>query len=185
METSLEQKSQTVEEYGSLPNDGRLTELVRGKVVEIKRPFTSHGYFTNRIATLLGQFVDEHEFGRVVCGGAGTVTQRKPDTVRGLDVAYYSFERIPRGPLPKGYWPAGPELVVEIRSEDDRWKDILQKVGEYLGANVLTVAVVDPESQHVHLYSADRETVILKTDDQLTFPDLLPGYEMIVGKLFE
>lgn len=185
MATILEPQLLTAEEYGRLPDDGRLTELVRGKIVQIKRPFTSHGYFTIRTATLLGQFADEHELGRVVCGGAGTVTQRNPHTVRGLDVAYYSFERIPRGPLPKGYWPASPELVVEIRSEDDRWKDILQKVGEYLGANVLTVAVVDPESQHVHLYSADKETVILNSGDKLAIPELLPGFEVVVGKLFE
>lgn len=185
MATILEQKLLTAEEYGHLPDDGRLTELVRGKVVELNRPFTSHGYFMNRVAFLLTQFVEQHGLGRILVGDPGVVTLRDPDTVRGPDVAYYSYERIPRGPLPKGYWPASPELVVEIRSEDDRWKDILQKVGEYLGANVLTVAIVDPESQHVHLYSADKETVILNSGDKLTVPELLPGFEVVVGRLFE
>lgn len=185
MATILEQKLLTAEEYGHLPDDGRLTELVRGNVVELNRPFTSHGYFMNRVGYLLTQFVEQRGLGRIVVGEPGVLTLRDPDTVRGPDVAYYSFERIPRGPLPKGYWPASPELVVEIRSEDDRWKDILQKVGEHLGANVLTVAVVDPESQHVHLYSADKETVILNSGDKLAIPDLLPGFEVVVGRLFE
>lgn len=87
--------------------------------------------------------------------------------------------------MPDGYWPASPELVIEIRSKSDRWKDILQKVAEYLSVNVLTVAVIDPESQRVYLYSADNETTILSNTDVLTFPDILPGFEVDVRQLFE
>jgi len=112
------------------------------------------------------------------------VTQRDPDTVRGPDLAFYSYQRIPSGSLPDGYWPASPELVIEIRSESDRWKDILQKVAEYLSANVLSVAVIDPARQQVHLFS-DAETTVLNATDLLTFPEVLPGFEVVVGRLFE
>lgn len=183
--TAIETTLLTADEYGRLPDDGRLTELVRGRIVEVNRPYTSHGYFVNRVDFLLTQFVEQQKLGRVVAGDAGVVTQHAPDTVRGLDVAYYSYSRIPRGPLPEGYWPASPELVVEIRSEHDRWKDIHQKVGEYLTADVLVVVLVDPESKRVHLFSADRETVVLNVGDQLTLPELLPGFEVEVGRLFE
>lgn len=185
MATILEPNLLSAEEYGRLPDNGRVTELVRGRIVEMNRPFTSHGYFLNRMSYLLTQFVEQHGLGRVIGGDAGVVTQRDPDTVRGPDVAFYSYQRIPRGALPKGYWPASPELVVEVRSEDDRWKDILQKVGEYLSADVLIVAVIDPGPQRVHLYSADRETMVLNGGDVLTFPEVLPGFEVVVGRLFE
>jgi Uma2 family endonuclease len=137
-----------------------------------------------RIGHLLTQFIESQWLGRMVVGGAGLVTQRDPDTVRGPDLAFYSYQRIPRGPLPEGYWPVSPELVVEIRSESDRWKDILQKVAEYLSANVLTVAVVDPGRQQVHLFS-DQETTVLNAADRLKFPEVLPGFEVPVGQLFE
>ncbi len=185
MATALDTKLLTAEEYARLPDDGRVTELVRGVVVEMNRPFTSHGYYLISIASLLRAFVQQHQLGRVVGGDAGVVTQRKPDSVRGPDIAFYSYQRIPSGPLPEGYWPVSPELVIEIRSKDDRWKDIYQKVGEYLSADVLTVAVVDPEQQRVHLFSADRETAVLNSSDQLTFPDILPGYEIVVARLFD
>ena len=87
--------------------------------------------------------------------------------------------------MPEEYWPASPELVVDVRSKSDRWEDILQKVAEYLNANVLTVAVIDPVSQRVHVYSADNETMILSNADLLTFPDILQGFEVGVGSLFE
>ena len=184
MTTLLESKLLTAEEYGRLENDGGLTELVRGKIVEMNRPFTSHGYLMINIAHLLTQFVKQHGLGRVVGGDAGLVTQRDPDTVRGPDLAFYSYHRIPSGPLPDGYWPASPELAIEIRSKSDRWKDILQKVAEYLSANVLTVAVIDPERQQVHLFT-DNETTVLEATELLTLPNILPGFEVVVGKLFE
>ena len=185
MSTIFEPRLLTAEEYGRLADDGRVTELVRGRIVELNRPFTSHGYLVYRVAMLLGQFVDQHRLGRIVTGDAGVVTQRDPDTVRGPDVAYYSYQRIPPGPLPDEYWPASPELVVEVRSRNDRWKDVLQKVAEYLSANVLTVVVIDPVPKRVHLYAADNEATIVNSTDLLTFPDVLPGFEVVVDRLFE
>ena len=88
----------TAEEYLKIPEDGRLTELVRGRIVEMNRPFTSHGYFCGQVAFLLTHHVKEHGLGRIVTNDAGVVTQRDPDTVRGPDVAYYSYRRIPLRP---------------------------------------------------------------------------------------
>ncbi len=186
MTTSIvEQQLLNANDYAELPDDGRLTELVLGRIVELNRPFTSHGFYLVRISMLLAQFVDQHRLGRVVGGDAGVVTHRDPDSVRGPDLAFYSYERMPPGPLPEGYWSASPELVIEIRSKTDRWKDILQKVAEYLGADVLTIAVIDPVSQRVHLFSADCEATSLGATDRLTFPDLLPGFDVAVARLFE
>lgn len=185
MTTLLDPKLLTAEEYGRLRNDDRLTELVRGKIVEMNRPFTTHGYHVYRAAMLIGQFVDQHRLGRIIVGDAGVVTQRDPDTVRGPDVAFFRYQRFPDGPLPEEYWPASPELVIEVRSTSDRWKDVVLKIAEYLSANVQTVAVIDPDSHRVHVYSADSETTILSDTDSLTFPDVLPGFEVVVAKLFE
>ena len=91
---------------------------------------------------------------------------------------------MPRGPLPEGYWPA-PELAVVVRSDDDRWKDMHHKIGEYLTAGVLTVVVVDPAVQTVQVFSADRPVEILREDDELTLADILPGVRVAVRKLFE
>ena len=185
MATVLDTALVTAQEFLHRSDGGAATELVRGRIVEMNRPYTSHGYLTMRVAFILQQYLQEHDIGRVGGADAGVVTEHDPDTVRGPDVAFYSYERIPRGPLPEGYWPAAPELVVEIRSSDDRWKDILRKAAEYLSAGVLTVAVADPLTQRVHLFSADRDAAVLNADDELTFPDIMPGFAVPVKKLFE
>ena len=181
----LETTLLTAEEYLYTPDNGIPNELVRGRIVERRWRHTSHGYYCARIASILATFVEQHDCGRIGGGGAGVVTEHDPDTVRGPDVTFYSYERIPRGSLPEGYWPTAPELVVDVRSHDDLWKDILRKVGEYVSAGVLTVAVADPQTQRVHLFSADREATVLNAEDELTFPDILPGFAVRVKMLFE
>jgi len=41
----------------------------------------------------LGEFVDEHELGRVMSNDSGVITERESDTVRGADVTFYSLNR--------------------------------------------------------------------------------------------
>ena len=145
---------------------------------------TAHGYWCTQIIGILREFVKAHKLGRVAGNDAGVQIGADPDTVRGADVAFYNYDRVPRGPLPNGYWPA-PELAVEVRSTDDRWKTLVKKAGEYLEAGVLNVVIVEPAKQTVHVYSPDRETEILKLDDVLTLPESLPGFSVPVREIFE
>jgi len=116
---------------------------------------------------------------------SGVITDREPDTVRGADVSYYSFSRLPRGPLAEGYGNEIPELVVEVRSPGDRWRDIQKKITEYLQAGVLAVVVLDPGPRTAHVFSADDPPRTLGAEDELTLPGILDGFRVRVGRFFE
>ena len=105
--------------------------------------------------------------------------------MRGADVAYYSYARLPKGPLKPGYGPEVPELVVEVRSPGDSWRDILIKIGEYLAAGVLKVIVLDPDTSKAHVYGVHEEPVTLGPDKDLTLPGLLEGFRVPVHRFFE
>lgn len=182
---AVAEKHITAEEYAQIAAaiDGP-TELVRGRMVIMNPPHTAHGYWCTQIAGRLLALVNSHKLGRVVSNDGGVITEKGPDTVRGADVAYYSYSCVPPGALPKGYWPA-PELAVEIRSTDDRWKTLVKKAGEYLEAGVLNVVIIEPEKQTVHVYSPDRETEILTVEQTLTLPESLPGFSVPVCEIFE
>ena len=137
----------TAEQFGQRPDPGYPEELVRGRVVAKSVPDRRHGYVCGTAVRIFGNFVDAREIGRVLCNDSGVITERDPDTVRGADVAYYSYSRLAKGALPTGYGPEVPELVVEVRSATDRWREILDKVSEYLNAGVLVVVVLDPGFQ--------------------------------------
>src|ERR1700758_5137292 len=106
----------TAEEYRLLPDNGQPTELVRGRIVPLNMPYPRHGEICSRVDRLVGFYVDEQRLGRLVTNDSGVVTERGPDTVRGADIAFYSYQRIPPGPLPQGYLDVLPEAVFEVRS---------------------------------------------------------------------
>lgn len=176
----------TAEEFQLLPDNGVPCELIRGRIVEMNMPAPRHGYFCNLIGRILGNFVAEHDLGRVMNNDTGVVTERGPDTVRGADICYYSYTRMPKGPIPAGYHSVSPELVFEVRSPRDRWPRILTKVGEYLDAGVLVVGVHDEQSETLTVYRPENVQQVLAQADELTFPELFGDrFRVPVRRFFE
>ena len=172
-------------EYAQLPDRGISTELVRGKVVEMNVPAPRHGEICANITTLINPYVRGKGMGRIVSNDGGILTERDPDTVRGGDVAYYSYVRVPQGPLPAGYLDVVPELVFEVRSPSERWSRLITKAGEYLEAGVLVVCLLDQVSETVQVYRADELPRTLHADDELSLPDILGDLSISVGRFFE
>ena len=175
----------TAEEYLNHPDNGRITELVRGNVVVMNLPFLRHGRICSNVVRILGGFVEQRQIGITASNDTGIITQRDPDTVRGADVAFYSFERLPKDADPEGYAGVAPEVVVEVLSPNDRWPEITAKVGEYLAVGVLAVCVLDPQSRTATVHYADRPPDKLTRSDELQLPEILPGFAVNVSRLFE
>lgn len=171
-----DEKLITADEFWALPKSRRPMELIRGRIEYRNVPGPRHGQLCGRAVHFMMSFVESHQLGHVLCNDSGVVTEQDPDTVRGMDVCFYSYARLPKGPLPAKYVDVVPELVIEVRSPDDRWKRILRKVAEYLEAGVTIVCVLDPKTESAHVYSAD---------DALTFPEVLPGFSVPVRRFFE
>jgi Uma2 family endonuclease len=175
----------TAEEYAALPDDGRPTELVRGVVVAMNLPTPRHGEICAQVVFLLKQFLLTHPVGRVVSNDSGVITERDPDTVRGPDVAFYSYVRVPQGPLPRGYLHVVPELAFEVRSTGDRWREIHEKIGEFLAAGVTLVCVLDQQTTTAHVYHADEPPREVRRNEELTLPEVLPDFRVPVQHFFE
>ena len=175
----------TVEEFGQRPDPGHPEELVQGRVVAMPPPDRRHGYVCGQAYFLLRLFVTEHDLGRVICNDSGVITERDPDTLRGADVAYYSYASLPKGRLAKGYGPEVPELIVEVRSSTDRWRHVLEKVTEYLKAGVLVVVVLDPEAETAHVFEGDAPPRTLGAAEALDLGAILGGFSARVGAFFE
>lgn len=175
----------TVEEYARLPDDGRKTELVRGRIVEVTPPSIFHGYVCGKVFRYIDRFVEAGNLGRVMTNDTGVVTEHDPDTLRGADVLYYSYTRLP-GPLPdEGYAAVPPDLVFEVLSPTDRWSKVFAKVTEYLTAGVTAVCVVNPRDRTATLYRDNQDPEPVAADADLTLPDVLPGFRVPLRQFFE
>lgn len=174
----------TVEEFALRPDPGHPEELVRGEILTMPPPGARHGSVCFKIAMLIGNHVMAQHLGHVLTNDAGVITSRGPDSVRGPDVAYYSYVRLPRGPLPVGYPAVPPELVVEVLSPNDRWPPMLAKVAEYLNAGVAVVLVLDPERRSAHLHEGSQPTRILGEGDELDLDRVLTGLRIPMSRVF-
>ncbi|HVX60116.1 MAG TPA: Uma2 family endonuclease [Pirellulales bacterium] len=175
----------TVDEFSRLPDLGQRAELVRGKILMMNMPGARHGKVCARIAFALMSFNERQRLGHVMTNDAGVVTTREPDSVRGPDVAFYSFQRLPMGDEPSGYPALPPELVFEVLSPSDRWRELQQKAVEYLDAGVDCVCVVDPAQETVTLYYQDRPPETHAGEALFEVADILPGFSVPVRRFFE
>lgn len=175
----------TAEDYAreAAQVDGR-TELVRGRMIVMPPAKPRHGQVCGNVCFLVRSFVDEQDLGHVLSNDSGVITERDPDTVRGADVAYYSYEKVPRGPFADEYLSVPPDLVFEVLSPDDRPGQVLVKVGEYLDVGVQAVCVLDPAKQTAQVYRQDRTVEALTADDDLSFPGVLDAFRIPVRRFF-
>jgi len=91
----------TIEQFAQMPDCGRPTELVRGRILGMNPLGPRHGQICRTVSRIVGDYADHHELGHVLTNDSGVVTERDPDTVRGADVAFYRFEKVPKGRLPQ------------------------------------------------------------------------------------
>lgn len=181
---TLAEKLLSVEDYLLIDDGSQPTELVRGRIVEMPPTKMGHGVICAIIAKLLGNYLDQHKSGRVVTNDAGVLTHRNPDTLRGADVAYYSFQRVPANvDLFESYPAAPPEIVVEVKSPGNSWPDITEKVAEYLHVGVDVVCVIDPEERVAVIQTTDAPPRTLTSEQTLEFPKILPGLQLKIADL--
>ena len=185
MATAVLTELMTAEEFGKRPDPGYPEELVQGRIVAMPLTDPRHGEVCAQAVYLLKRFLEDHDVGRAVSNDPGVVTERGPDTVRGPDVAYFSYLRIPKGPMSRGYQAVVPELVIEVRSPSDRWPKVHVKVAEYLDAGVRVVVVLDPDPRMAHVYGQDDGPRALSAEQDLTLPGVLDGFAVRVGKFFD
>ena len=184
MSTATAPKLLTVEEYARLDVD-HPTELVRGVVHHMPPPRSRHGQVCSNIIWLLRSFCEPRQLGHVLSNDAGVITEREPDTVRGGDVIFYDYRRVPKGKIPSGYIQVPPDLVFEVLSPDDRQSKVLRKVTEYLLSGVKVVCVLDPEDETLRIYRDDKPEVLLQANDDFAAADILAGFSCRVSKFFE
>ncbi len=159
-------------------------ELVRGEVVRLSPGGFRHSRVAMRIGWLLETWAQQSGLGRVIGVEAGFLVEQAPDTVRGADVAYISWQRLPKGREPTGFCDTPPELVVEVRGEGQSWRELLAKAGEYLTMGVNRVWVVDPEKRRVHILRPDESPSVLYERDTVADSEILPGFTCSAGEFF-
>jgi Uma2 family endonuclease len=176
----------TAEEFARLPNppDGSKQELVRGEIVTMPPPGFVHGVVQLNVASLVRAHVRNHKLGRVTVE-SGVITEQGPDTVRGPDVAFWSYRSVPQGDVPVVYANEPADFVAEVVSPSNTKQRMTDKVREYYDSGVRLVWVVHPEERTVTVYTKPGDGTVLWENATLTGGDVLPGFTCPVAEFFQ
>ena len=166
-------------------NQDRLLELVEGIIIEMSKPKRIHGVIVAWLTARIVNFVESSGLVEVTTGETGFVLERNAygrDTVRGLDIAFVSSERLPTPP-DYTWYEFGPDLAVEVISPNNKTADTHLKVTQLLKAGTSLIWLVYPETRAVEAHTAAGANTLYE-DDTLSGGDVLPGFILRVADIF-
>ncbi len=78
-----------------------------------------------------------------------------------------------------------PDFLVELRSQSDRLKDLLEKMDEYMECGCRLAWLIDPYEEKVHIYRKGQPKSEQSFDEMLSGEDVLKGFETNLKELFQ
>ncbi|MBX9792547.1 MAG: Uma2 family endonuclease [Pirellulales bacterium] len=167
-----------------MPEDGQRYELVLGALQVMSPAGLEHGWVAAKLWSYLTRYLMDRDLGTAFSTETGFVLSRNPDTVRAPDIAFVRANRLVQTGIIQKYFPGAPDLAIEIISPEDRYSEVDAKVQEYLSAGSELVWIVNPRTRTVSAYGTNRTVTIYSDRDDLTAPELLPGFSCRVADLF-
>ncbi len=172
----------TIADLVQVNQSGSHCELIDGILVE-KAMGWSESLIAGVLVELLRQFLRKHNLGLI--SGPDGFMEILPALVRGPDVAFVSWNRLPDGKIPTTPVPqVVPDLAIEVLSTGNTFMEMSRKRHEYFHAGVRLVWMVDPRERTVAVYTSASEYQILDESQMLTGHDVLPGLEIRLADVF-
>lgn len=133
-----------------------------------------------RLIASLYAWIEPRRLGRIFDSAGGFIL---PDrNLKAPDVSFVKAQRLRRSV--RYFAEMVPDLAVEIKSQSDRIPPLKKKLETYLKLGAKVAILIDPDEETVTLYRPAGEPVQLTNDDILTIPELFPGWEISVSKLW-
>ena len=178
-------KTITAEQLLAMPDDGNRYELIEGELHMMSPSGNVHGETAANITALLWNHVRHHRLGKVFAAETGFLLSRNPDMVRAPDAAFVASESLPSNDVGPSYLPLAPNLAVEVVSPSDSSTQVEEKARMWLDKGTAMVLVVDPGTRTVRIYRSKVSIAVLHEGDELNADDVVPGWTLRVGELFD
>jgi len=175
----------TAEELMELPHgEGFRYELINGELEKTMSAGFPHGRITMRLAGPLSEFIWTHDLGEILAAETGFQLTFGPDTVLAPDISFIAKERLAQVGETERFWPAAPDLVVEVLSPSDRPSKVNRKTSLWLGYGAKQVWIVNPKNHTVTIYRSPSDATTFSGSDYLEAQDLLPGFTLSLERIF-
>ncbi len=173
----------SLEEFLALPEESPALEYIDGEVMQKVPPMTWHSEIQLEFAGQMQTFVRPRRLAHVLpehrstYGGRSTVP----------DIAVYRWGRIPRDARGRlvNHVTIPPDIAVEIVSPEQSLRELIAQCEWYLANGVRIALILDPDDSTIRDFRPGAEPVVLRAGDALDLSDVLPGFALDVGALFD
>jgi len=176
-------KRWTYEDYLKLEEDKRY-EIIRGELIEIPAPTTTHQRLVKRLLRIIDDFVEDKTLGEVFVSPVDVVLSE--ENVVQPDIVFVSGNRkdIIKE---KGVFGA-PDLVVEVISPSTLKRDTEDKKNLYREFGVKELWLIFPGKKAVEVFSLEGKNYKVCSfgyEEEKVSSCLLKGLEVNLEKLFK
>ena len=183
MATSIiEKKKYTYDDYLKTPDDKRY-ELIEGELYMTPSPITNHQRISGRIEFELRKFVSENDLGEIF--DAPYDVYFDDENVVQPDILFISKDRL--NIIGDKNLQGAPDLVIEILSESNAYRDLIQKKKLYSKHGVKEYWIVVPGEKTIDIYILkDKTYQLYKTlgEDDTLESQILKGFKMELKAIF-
>ncbi len=173
----------TPREFLARQEDGdRWIEMVNGRLIRLSPPDEQHGNVVRNLSKALSQYLRKRPT-HYLCFELALLVSPATNTIRCPAVSCFPTEN-GLDELDKLLSETVPVLVIEIASSNDRREAMSDRIRGYQVLGVPYIWVLDPESQHAHVFTPQETPRMLKETEVLTSQSLFPGFGILVGDLF-
>ena len=161
-------------------NIARHFELIHGEIVEKAMPTEEHGIIIHTLSSEIYIFLKANPIARAEIEVRYKMPNddhngRQPD----LSVMVDTKTPIVR----KGAVPRMPDLAVEVKSPDDKFKVMREKAEYYLANGTRIVWLIYPHERLVEVFRPNVDSEILNETHELNGGDVLPGFTLAIRDL--
>jgi Uma2 family endonuclease len=179
--TMQESRLMTVEEFEIIvnlsENSEKILEFIAGEIYEVpSRPYNSS--LASIILAYIYIYLKEHDLGHLTGKGGGIALENERYHP---DVAFTSYEKVPKILPTMIYLELAPELVVELLEPED---EFTIKLSTYLSVGTM-VWIVRPEKKIIEVHESGKAAKIFRENDTIKLESLLPNFELKLSEVFQ
>lgn len=183
-------KLMTSDDLFALPPSKKVDRwLFRGELRDSKvtKRNPNHAGVVMTLGRLLGNWLAKQSKprGKLYGGEAYFRIRKDPETNVGIDVALSTAQQAAAVKKKTTFIDGPPILAIEVLSSNDKHKDIVDAIDEYLECGVKQVWIVDPFTETVAVHRAGHEPAHYTRSHTLPGGDDLPGFSCPVAEIFE
>lgn len=172
----------TAEQFDNYPfEEDKRYELDEGELVEMTRPAYLHNRVLIRLTARMFNFLESHPIGEALL--SENLYALSPNTRLAPDLAVILGDRR-RALAGSKVIPLVPDIAVEVLSPSEKPSRIHRKLGQYFGAGVKEVWLIDPEDRSVEVWTGPTLPEHSLMGEEAIASALLPGFQLTLNDLF-